>query len=128
VLGARAGSSLVHHRKITGLFLIASKENFTISERLQRPALSLFNLFDVVHRALLLGDCRFLREAIRRRRKAWVGFDWVFFGTILTEGDFYANTLVTPIVAREAPAFLDSPLSGFLQVWLPFSFTVLAFS
>jgi hypothetical protein len=68
-------------------------------------------------------------EAIRSRRKAWVGwFRLGFFRTILTEGDFYANTLVTPIVAREAPAFLDSPLAGFLQVWLPFSFTVLAFS
>jgi hypothetical protein len=55
-------------------------------------------------------------------------YDWAFLGTILTEGDFYANTLVTPIVAREAPAFLDSPLAGFLQVWLPFGFTVLAFS
>ena len=43
-------------------------------------------------------------------------------------GDFYANTSVTPLVALGAPEFLDDPLSGILQAWLPFSFWVLAFS
>jgi hypothetical protein len=27
-------------------------------------------------------------------------------------GDFYANTFITPLVAQEAPAFLDNPLKG----------------
>jgi hypothetical protein len=43
-------------------------------------------------------------------------------------GDFYANTFVTPLVAQGAPEFLDDPLSGMMQVWLPFSFGFLAFS
>jgi hypothetical protein len=69
-----------------------------------------------------------VRQSEAAGKLGLVGFVWAFFGTILTEGDFYANTLVTLLVARGAPAFLDSPLADFLQVWLPFSFTVLAFS
>lgn len=57
-----------------------------------------------------------------------VGFVLAFFGTILLVGSSYATTLVAPMVAMEAPAFFDSPLSGFLQLWLPLSFTPLAFS
>jgi hypothetical protein len=51
-----------------------------------------------------------------------------FFGTALVVGDFYTNTFVTPLVAQAASAFLDNPLSGFLQVWLPFDFVVLGLS
>jgi hypothetical protein len=43
-------------------------------------------------------------------------------------GDFYTNTLITPLVALEAPSFLDNPLAGVLQVWLPFDFVLLAAS
>jgi hypothetical protein len=57
-----------------------------------------------------------------------VGFLLAFFGTVFVVGDFYANTFVTPLVAQGAPEFLDDPLSGMLQVWLPFSFGFLAFS
>jgi hypothetical protein len=80
--------------------------------------------------ALLLGGLVgfYVRQSGAAGWLGLVGFVSAFFGTALVEGDFYANTFVTPMVAREAPVFLDSPLSGFLQVWLPFSFTVLAFS
>jgi hypothetical protein len=44
---------------------------------------------------------------------------------VFVVGDFFANTFVTPLVAQGAPAFLDNPLSGFLQVWLPFDFVLL---
>ena len=80
--------------------------------------------------ALLLGGLVgfYARQSEAAGRLGFVGFSSAFFGTILVVGSFYATTLVAPMVAMEAPAFFDSPLSGFLQVWLPFSFTVLAFS
>lgn len=97
---------------------------------MQQPVPSRFNLFDAVHRCSLARGLVgfYVRQSEAAGKLGLVGFVWAFFGTILTEGDFYANTLVTLLVARGAPAFLDSPLAGFLQVWLPFSFTVLAFS
>lgn len=80
--------------------------------------------------ALLLGGMvgLYVRQSEAAGRLGLIGFLLAFFGTVLVEGDFYANTLVTPLVAKAAPAFLDNPLSGFLQVWLPFDFTLLAFS
>ena len=42
-----------------------------------------------------------------------VAFLLAFLGTALVTGDFYANTVVTPMVAMEVPSFLDNPLSGF---------------
>jgi hypothetical protein len=56
------------------------------------------------------------------------GFVLAFLGTALVVGDFYANTFITPLVALEAPNFLDNPLAGVLQVWLPFDFVLLAAS
>ena len=70
----------------------------------------------------------YARQSEAAGRLGLAGFVLAFFGTILLVGSSYATTLVAPMVAREAPAFLDSPLSGFLQLWLPFSFTPLAFS
>ena len=70
----------------------------------------------------------YARQCQAAGRLGFVGFASAFFGTILAVGSFYATTLITPMVAMEAPAFLDNPLSGFLQLWLPFSFTLLAFS
>ncbi len=79
---------------------------------------------------LLLGSMvgLYVRQSEAARKLGLVGFLLAFFGTALVVGDFYTNTLVTPLVALEAPAFLDNPLAGVLQVWLPFSFGVLAFS
>ena len=80
--------------------------------------------------ALLLGGLVgfYVSQCEAAGRLGFVGFVSAFFGTILVVGSFYATTLVTPMVAMEAPAFLDNPLSGFLQLWLPFSFVLLAFS
>ena len=78
--------------------------------------------------ALLLGGLVgfYASQCEAAGRLGFVGFVSAFFGTILA--GFYATTLVTPIVAMEAPALLENPLSGFLQLWLPFSFVLLAFS
>ncbi len=78
--------------------------------------------------ALLLGGMvgLYVRQSEAAGKVGLIGFLLAFFGTALVEGDFYANTFVTPMVALEASAFLDNPLSGFLQVWLPFSFGLLA--
>jgi hypothetical protein len=80
--------------------------------------------------ALLLGGLvgLYVRQCEAAGKLGVIGFVLAFFGTVVVEGDFYTNTFVTPLVAQEAPAFLDNPLSGFLQVWLPFDFTLLAFS
>jgi uncharacterized membrane protein (DUF485 family) len=79
---------------------------------------------------LLLGGLVgfYLRQSQAVGRLGLVGFLLAFFGTVFVVGDFYANTFVTPLVAQGAPEFLDDPLSGMMQVWLPFSFGFLAFS
>ena len=79
---------------------------------------------------LLLGGMvgLYVRQSEAAGKVGLVGFLFAFLGTALVEGDFYANTFVTPLVAQEAPGFLDNPLSGFLQVWLPFDFVLLSLS
>jgi hypothetical protein len=88
------------------------------------------SLLTFVAGGLLLGGMvgLYIRQCEAAGKLGLVGFVSAFFGTVLVEGDFYANTFITPLVAQEAPAFLDNPLSGFLQVWLPFDFMLLAFS
>jgi hypothetical protein len=78
---------------------------------------------------LLLGGMvgLYARQVEAAGKLGLVSFVLAFFVTAFVVGDFFANTFVTPLVAREAPAFLDNPLSGFLQVWLPFDFVLLAF-
>ena len=70
----------------------------------------------------------YVRQSEEAGKLGLIGFLLAFFGTALVVGDFYANTFVTPIVALEAPAFLANPLSGILQMWLPFSFGLIALS
>lgn len=79
---------------------------------------------------LLLGGLvgLYIRQCDAAGRLAFLGFLLAFFGTALVVGDFYTNTFVTPLVALEIPDFLDDPVAGVLQVWLPFSSAVLALS
>jgi hypothetical protein len=70
----------------------------------------------------------YVRQPEAAGKLGLVAFLLAFLGTALVTGDFYANTVVTPMVAMEVPSFLDNPLSGFLQAWLPFSFGILALS
>lgn len=79
---------------------------------------------------LLLGGLvgLYVRQAEAAKKLGVVGFVLAFLGTAVVVGDFYANTFITPLVAVEAPSFLDSPLAGVLQVWLPLDFVLLAAS
>ena len=88
------------------------------------------SLLTLLAGTLLLGGLvgLYVRQCEAVGRLGVIGFLLAFFVTSFVTGDFYANTFVTPLVARGAPEFLDDPLSGMLQVWLPFSFGVLAFS
>jgi uncharacterized membrane protein len=70
----------------------------------------------------------YIRQSEDAKKLGVVGFVLAFFGTALVVGDFYTNTFITPLVALEAPSFLDNPLAGVLQVWLPFDFVLLAAS
>jgi hypothetical protein len=70
----------------------------------------------------------YVRQSEAAKKLGVVGFVLAFLGTALVVGDFYANTFITPLVALEAPNFLDNPLAGVLQVWLPFDFVLLAAS
>jgi hypothetical protein len=70
----------------------------------------------------------YVRQSEAAGKLGLVAFLLAFLGTALVTGDFYANTVVTPMVAMEVPSFLDNPRSGFLQAWLPFSFGILALS
>jgi hypothetical protein len=70
----------------------------------------------------------YVRQSEAAKKLGVAGFVLAFLGTALVVGDYYANTFITPLVALEAPNFLDNPLAGVLQVWLPFDFVLLAAS
>jgi hypothetical protein len=110
--------------------LLKAGAAYDLKQIAQSSTFVLQSFLTLIAGALLLGGMvgLYVRQCEAAGKLGVIGFVMAFFGTVLVEGDFYANTLVTPLVAQEAPAFLDNPLSGFLQVWLPFDFTVLAFS
>lgn len=117
--------------EVISLSLLATQgETYDLIELAQTDAFFFQSLLTLLAGSLLLGGLvgLYLRQSEAAGRLGLVGFVLAFFGTTLVLGDFFANTFVTPIVAREAPAFLDNPLSGVLQVWLPFSFVLLAIS
>ena len=110
--------------------IFAAEGNYDFAEVARSGAFFLQSLLTLFAGTLLLGGLvgLYLRQAQAAGRLGLVGFLIAFFGTAFVVGDFYANTFVTPLVAQGAPEFLDDPLSGMLQVWLPFSFGFLAFS
>jgi hypothetical protein len=134
--------------QLSGLALVLAAAMFAIAEMLaftifvkagaaydlkqvaQTGTFFVQSLLTFVAGGLLLGGMvgLYIRQCEAAGKLGLVGFVSAFFGTVLVEGDFYANTFITPLVAQEAPAFLDNPLSGFLQVWLPFDFMLRAFS
>jgi len=134
--------------RLSGLALVAAATMFVIADMLafaifveagadydlkqiaQTGTFFLQSLLTLLAGALLLAGMvgLYVGQSEAAGKLGVVGFVLAFFGAVLVEGDFYANTLITPLVAREAPGFLDNPLSGFLQVWLPFSFTLLGLS
>lgn len=103
---------------------------YDLSEVARTGAFVIQSLLTLFSGMLLLGGLvgLYLRQSEAAGKLGLVSFLAAFFGTALVVGDFYTNTFVTPMVAREASAFLDNPLSGILQVWLPFSFGLLALS
>jgi hypothetical protein len=132
--------------KMSGLALVLESTKFVVAELLAfsiflsqgeaydlrqiatTDAFLLQSLLTLIAGTLLLGGLVGL-YVWQSEAAGWLGltgFILAFFGTALVTGDFYANTFVTPLVAIEAPAFLDDALSGMLQVWLPFSFVLLA--
>ena len=106
----------------------AQGEDYDLAEVATGGAFFVQSLLTLLAGTLLLGGLVgfYLGQSGSAGRLGLLGFLSAFFGTAFVVGDFYANTFVTPLVAIGAPAFLDDPLSGFLQVWLPFSFGVLA--
>ena len=108
----------------------AQGKGYDLAEVATGGAFFLQSLLTLFAGTLLLGGLVgfYLGQSHAAGRLGLVGFLVAFFGTALVVGDFYANTFVTPLVAQGAPEFLDDPLSGMMQVWLPFSFGVLAFS
>ena len=108
----------------------AQGETYDLTELVLTNAFFLQSLLTLFAGTLLLGGLvgLYLRQSEAAGRLGLAGFVVAFLGTSLVVGDFFTNTFVTPIVAREAPAFLDNPVSGILQVWLPFSFVLLAAS
>ena len=110
--------------------LAAQGEDYDLAEVAAGGAFFVQSLLTLLAGTLLLGGLvgLYLRQSEAAGRVGLIGFLLAFFGTAFVVGDFYANTFVTPLVALGAPAFLDDPLSGILQVWLPFSFGVLALS
>ena len=110
--------------------LVSQGENYDLTEVAASGAFFVQSLLTLVAGMLLLGGMIgfYLRQSEAAGRVGLIGFLLAFFGTTFVVGDFYANTFVTPLVALGAPEFLDDPLSGILQVWLPLSFVVLALS
>ena len=116
--------------EVTSFAIFAAQgEDYDLAEVATGGAFFVQSLLTLLAGTLLLGGLVgfYVRQSGSAGRFGLVGFLLAFFGTTFVVGDFYANTFVTPLVAIGAPAFLDNPLSGILQVWLPFSFGVLAF-
>jgi hypothetical protein len=134
--------------RISGLALVLAAAMFVVAEML---AFSIFlreedvndlrafatsnafivqSLLTLFAGTLLLGGLvgLYVRQSEAAGKLGLVAFLLAFLGTALVTGDFYANTVVTPMVAMEVPAFLDNPLSSFLKAWLPVSFGILALS
>jgi hypothetical protein len=134
--------------RISGLALVLAAAMFVVAEML---AFSIFlregdgydlrsfatsntfilqSLLTLLAGTLLLGGLvgLYVRQSEAAGKLGLTAFLLAFLGTALVTGDFYVNTVVTPMVAMEVPAFLDNPLSGFLQVWLPVSFGILTLS
>ena len=116
--------------EVISFSIFAQGGDYDLAEVARSGAFFLQSILTLFAGTLLLGGLvgLYLRQSEAAGRLGLVGFLIAFFGTALVVGDFYANTFVTPLVAQGAPEFLDDPLSGMLQVWLPFSFGVLAFS
>src|ERR671917_157363 len=97
-------------------------EDYDLAEVAAGGAFFVQSLLTLFAGTLLLGGLVgfYLGQSGSAGRFGLAGFLVAFFGTSFVVGDFYANTFVTPLVAIGAPAFLDDPLSGILQVWLPF--------
>jgi hypothetical protein len=134
--------------RVSGLALVLAAAMFVVAEML---AFSIFvregdgydlrsfatsntfilqSLLTLLAGTLLLGGLvgLYVRQSEAAGKLGLIAFLLAFLGTALVTGDFYVNTVVTPMVAMEVPAFLDNPLSGFLQVWLPVSFGILTLS
>ena len=105
-------------------------EDYDLAEVARSGAFFLQSFLTLFAGTFLLGGLvgLYLGQSQAAGRLGLLGFFFAFFGTAGVVGDFYANTFVTPLVALGEPEFLDDPLSGMLQVWLPFSFGVLALS
>ena len=116
--------------EVIAFSIFAAEGDYDFAEVAASGAFFLQSFLTLFAGTLLLGGLVgfYLRQSQAAGRLGLVGFLLAFFGTTFVVGDFYANTFVTPLVAIGSPAFLDDPLSGILQVWLPFSFGVLALS
>src|SRR5918997_7182011 len=116
--------------EVISFSIFARGGDYDLAEVARSGAFFLQSFLTLFAGTLLLGGLVgfYLRQSQAAGRLGLVGFLIAFFGTVFVVGDFYANTFVTPLVAQGAPVFLDDPLSGMMQVWLPFSFGVLAFS
>jgi hypothetical protein len=116
--------------EVIAFSIFARGGDYDLAEVAASGAFFLQSFLTLFAGTLLLGGLVgfYLRQSQAVGRLGLVGFLLAFFGTVFVVGDFYANTFVTPLVAQGAPEFLDDPLSGMLQVWLPFSFGFLAFS
>ena len=116
--------------EVIAFSIFAAEGDYDFAEVAASGAFFLQSFLTLFAGTLLLGGLVgfYLRQSQAVGRLGLVGFLLAFFGTALVVGDFYANTFVTPLVAQGAPEFLDDPLSGMMQVWLPFSFGFLAFS
>jgi uncharacterized membrane protein (DUF485 family) len=117
--------------EVISFYIFANQgEAYDLREIAQTEAFFIQSVLTLLAGTLLLGGMvgLYMRQSEIAGKLGLIGFLLAFFGTTLVVGDFYANTFVTPLVAQAAPAFLDNPLSGNLQVWLPFDFTLLALS
>src|SRR5829696_3956626 len=116
--------------EVISFYIFADQgEAYDLREIALTSAFFLQSLLTLFAGALLLGGMvgLYVRQSEAAGRLGVIGFLLAFFATVFVEGDFYANTFVTPLLAQDAPAlFMNSPLAGILQVWLPFDFVVLA--
>src|SRR5215207_2839048 len=95
--------------EVISFYIFADQgEAYDLREIALTGAYFLQSLLTLFAGTLLLGGMvgLYVRQSEAAGKVGLIGFLLAFFVTTVVVGDFYANTFVTPLVARAAPAFL----------------------
>jgi hypothetical protein len=94
-------ASMLAVAEVLAFAIFAQQEEDYNLQQIARTSTFFQFLLTLFAGALLLGGmvALYVRQSEAAGRLGLISFLLAFFGTVLVEGDFYANTFVTPLVA-----------------------------